>query len=173
MGSGGMIVMDEDTCMVNVSKYFLGFLRNESCGKCTACREGLDTMYQIVTNICEGTGKLEDISLLEELGQAVKDGSICDLGRSAPNPLLSTLRYFRDEYEAHIKERCCPGGICKALIKYTIDTEKCNGCLVCVKNCPEQAISGEKKKPQNIDQEKCIKCGICEDVCKFEAVRVQ
>ena len=173
MGSGGMIVMDENACMVDVSKYFLNFLRNESCGKCTACRDGLDAMYRIVTNIGEGMGKPEDISLLEELGQAIKDGSICDLGRSAPNPVLSTLRYFKDEYEAHINERRCPAGVCRALIKYFIDPEKCNACLICVKNCPQQAIAGEKKKPQNIDQDKCSKCGVCIDVCKFEAVRVQ
>lgn len=173
MGSGGMIVMDENACMVDVSKYFLAFLRNESCGKCTACRDGVDAMYRIVTNIGEGMGKPEDISLLEELGQAVKDGSICDLGRSAPNPLLSTLRYFKDEYEAHINKRSCPAGVCRALIKYFIDPEKCNACLICVKNCPQKAIAGEKKKPQNIDQDKCSKCGVCIDICKFEAVRVQ
>jgi NADH:ubiquinone oxidoreductase subunit F (NADH-binding)/(2Fe-2S) ferredoxin/NAD-dependent dihydropyrimidine dehydrogenase PreA subunit len=173
MGSGGMIVMDEDNCMIDVAKYFLEFLRDESCGKCTACREGVDAMYRIITNISEGIGKPGDIALLEELGQAVKDGSLCELGRSAPNPVLSTLRYFKDEYEAHINERRCPAGVCRDLINYSIDPEKCTGCLICVKNCPQQAITGEKKKPQSIDQEKCIKCGVCQDVCKFEAVKVQ
>jgi NADP-reducing hydrogenase subunit HndC len=173
MGSGGMIVMDEDTCMVDVARYFLEFLRDESCGKCNACREGVDVMYQIVSDICAGKGKEEHISLLEELGQAVKDASMCALGATAPNPVLSTLRYFRDEYEAHIREHRCPAGVCKALITFSIDPEKCRACLLCNKNCPQNAITGEKKKPQKIDQEKCIKCGVCRDVCKFDAVTVQ
>ena len=173
MGSGGMIVMDEDNCMVDVARYFLEFLRSESCGKCTACREGVDAMYRIVSDICEGKGKPEQIPLLVELGQAVKDGSMCALGGTAPNPVLSTLRHFKDEYEAHINEGRCPAGICRALIQYAIDPEKCKACLICVKKCPQQAISGEKKQPQEIDQEKCIQCGVCRDVCKFEAVTVQ
>ena len=173
MGSGGMIVMDEETCMVDVARYFLEFLRDESCGKCTACREGIDVMYQIVVNICEGKGKSEDISVLEELGEAVRAGSMCALGGTAPNPVLSTLRYFKDEYEAHIEEHRCPAGVCKALITYHIDPEKCKACLLCNKNCPQDAITGEKKQPQVIDQEKCIKCGVCRDVCKFEAVVIQ
>jgi len=173
MGSGGMIVMDEDNCMVDVARYFLEFLRDESCGKCTACREGVDVMYQIVSDICAGKGAEEHIPLLEELGQAVKDGSMCALGGTAPNPVMSTLRYFRDEYEAHIKEHRCPAGVCKALITFRIDPEKCKACLVCNKNCPQEAISGEKKKPQKIDPEKCVKCGVCRDMCKFEAVTVQ
>ncbi len=173
MGSGGMIVMDEGTCMVDVARYFLDFLRDESCGKCTACREGVDAMCRIVTDICAGRGKEEHIPLLEELGQAVKDGSMCALGATAPNPVMSTLRYFRDEYEAHIKDHRCPAGICRALITFRIDPEKCKACLLCNKNCPQEAISGEKKKPQRIEQEKCIKCGVCRDVCKFEAVTVQ
>jgi len=172
MGSGGMIVMDEDTCMVDVARYFLDFLRDESCGKCTACREGTDVMYQIVTAICEGKGGEESIPMLEELGQAVRDASMCALGTSAPNPLLSTLRYFREEYEAHIRDRRCPAGVCKALITFTIDPIKCKACLLCNKNCPQGAISGEKKKPQTIDQANCIKCGVCRDVCKFKAVTV-
>jgi NADP-reducing hydrogenase subunit HndC len=172
MGSGGMIVMDEDTCMVDVARYFLDFLRDESCGKCTACREGTDVMYQIVTAICEGKGREESIPMLEELGQAVRDASMCALGTSAPNPLLSTLRYFREEYEAHIRDRRCPAGVCKALITYRIDPEKCKACLLCNKNCPGGAIAGEKKKPQNIEQDKCVKCGVCRDVCKFGAVTV-
>jgi NADH:ubiquinone oxidoreductase subunit F (NADH-binding)/NAD-dependent dihydropyrimidine dehydrogenase PreA subunit len=173
MGSGGMIVLDEDTCMVDVARYFLEFLRDESCGKCTACREGVDAMYQIVTDICAGKGQDTHIPLLEELGQAVRDGSMCALGGTAPNPVLSTLRYFREEYEAHIREHRCPAGVCKALITYRIDPERCKACLLCNKNCPQGAIAGEKKKPQKIAQEKCIKCGVCRDVCKFEAVTVQ
>jgi NADP-reducing hydrogenase subunit HndC len=173
MGSGGMIVMDEDTCMVDVARYFLEFLRDESCGKCTACREGVDVMYQIVANICEGKGRPEDVALLEDLGSAVQNGSMCALGGTAPNPVLSTLRYFKDEYEAHIVDHRCPAGVCKALITYHIDPEKCKACLLCNKNCPQDAISGEKKKPQTIDQSKCIKCGVCRDVCKFEGVIVQ
>jgi NADH:ubiquinone oxidoreductase subunit F (NADH-binding)/(2Fe-2S) ferredoxin/NAD-dependent dihydropyrimidine dehydrogenase PreA subunit len=173
MGSGGMIVLDEDTCMVDLARYFLEFLRDESCGKCTACREGVDAMYQIVADICAGKGQESHIALLEELGEAVKDGSLCALGGTAPNPVLSTLRYFREEYEAHIRQHRCPAGVCKALITYRIDPEKCKACLLCNKNCPQDAIAGEKKKPQKIDQEKCIKCGVCRDVCKFEAVTVQ
>jgi NAD-dependent dihydropyrimidine dehydrogenase PreA subunit len=130
-------------------------------------------MYQIVSDICAGKGEESHIPLLEELGEAVKDGSMCALGGTAPNPVLSTLRYFRDEYEAHIKERRCPAGVCKALITYRIDPQKCKACLLCNRNCPQEAISGEKKKPQTIEQSKCIKCGVCRDVCKFEAVTVQ
>jgi len=173
MGSGGMIVMDDETCMVDVARYFLDFLRDESCGKCTACREGVDVMHQIVSDICGGKGKEEHIPLLEELGQAVKDGSMCALGGTASNPVLSTLRYFRDEYEAHIRDRHCPAAVCKALITFSINPEKCKACLLCNKNCPQNAISGEKKKPQKIEQEKCVRCGVCRDVCRFEAVTVQ
>jgi len=173
MGSGGMVVMDEDTCMVDVSKYFIDFLADESCGKCTSCREGLSALSGILGNICNGKGKKGDVELLGELSEAIKDASLCQLGRTAPNLVLTTLRYFKDEYEAHINERRCPAGVCKALITYSIDPEKCKGCLVCVKSCPQQAISGEKKQPQTIDQEKCIQCGVCKDVCKFEAVTVQ
>jgi len=173
MGSGGMIVVDEETCMVDMAKYFLEFTTSESCGRCNACREGLQAMYQILTDICAGNGKEGDIELLEELAPAVKDGSLCALGRTAPNPVLTTLRYFKDEYVAHINERRCPAGVCKALIEYSIDPDKCKGCLLCVKNCPQDAISGEEKQPQKIDQDACIKCGACRDVCKFGAVVVQ
>jgi NADH:ubiquinone oxidoreductase subunit F (NADH-binding)/Pyruvate/2-oxoacid:ferredoxin oxidoreductase delta subunit len=173
MGSGGMIVMDQNTCMVDVARYFLNFLRDESCGKCTACREGLDAMYRIVSDICEGKGAEEQVPLLEELGEAVRDASMCALGGTAPNPLMSTLRYFREEYEAHIRERRCPAGVCKALIAYRINPDKCKACLLCNKNCPSGAVTGEKKQPQKIDAAKCIKCGACRDVCKFEAVEVQ
>jgi NADH:ubiquinone oxidoreductase subunit F (NADH-binding)/Pyruvate/2-oxoacid:ferredoxin oxidoreductase delta subunit len=172
MGSGGMIVMDESTCMVDVAKYFVKFLTEESCGKCVPCREGLDRMLDILTSIAEGTGKEGDIELLEDLGDVIKDTSLCALGGSAPNPVLSTIRYFRDEYEAHIKEQRCPAGVCKALITFTIDGEKCNGCGLCAKNCPQQSITGEKKEPHMIDQATCIKCGLCRDNCKFDAVVV-
>jgi NADH:ubiquinone oxidoreductase subunit F (NADH-binding)/NAD-dependent dihydropyrimidine dehydrogenase PreA subunit len=173
MGSGGMVVMDEDTCMVDVSRYFVNFLRDESCGKCTSCREGMDAMHQILGNICEGNGKEGDVELLEELSAAIQLGSLCQLGQTAPNLVLTTLRYFRDEYHAHIRDRRCPAGVCKALITYSIDPAKCKACLLCNRNCPQAAITGEKKKPQQIAQEKCIKCGVCRDVCKLEAVMVR
>jgi NADH:ubiquinone oxidoreductase subunit F (NADH-binding)/(2Fe-2S) ferredoxin/ferredoxin len=173
MGSGGMIVMDENTCMVDVAKYFINFLRDESCGKCTSCREGTQRMYEILNGITEGRGKRGDIELLEELGWVVAEASLCALGGTAPNPVLSTIRYFRDEYEAHIEEKRCPAGVCKALIHYTIDPELCTACGRCRKACPSEAISGAKKVPHTIDQEKCIKCGMCVEVCKFDAVIVQ
>ena len=173
MGSGGMIVMDEDTCMVDVAKYFINFLTDESCGKCLPCREGLRQMDKILTNITEGKGKEDDIELLEELSETAIEASLCALGKSAPNPFLSTLRYFRDEYEAHIKEKRCPALYCKELIAYYIDPEKCNACMICLKKCPVEAIDGEKKKIHIIDQEKCTNCGICFEVCpsRFGAVK--
>jgi len=170
MGSGGMVVMDENTCMVDVARYFLEFLQDESCGKCLSCREGTKRMAEIVTNITKGQGKEGDLELLEELATVVKDTSMCGLGQTAANPVLSTLEYFRDEYEDHIKNRKCPAGVCSALIQYSIISEKCTGCGACMKACPQQAISGEKKKPHVIDQNKCIKCGICLETCKFNAI---
>ncbi|MCL0064750.1 NADH-quinone oxidoreductase subunit NuoF [Dehalococcoidia bacterium] len=172
MGSGGMIVVDEDTCMVDVAKYFTKFLTEESCGKCVPCREGLDRMLDILTDITEGRGEETDIELLEELGSVIKGTSLCALGDTAPNPVLSTIRYFGDEYEAHIRERRCPAGVCKALITFAIDENRCTGCQICARECPQGAIWGEKKRPHQIEQEKCIQCGLCRDNCKFEAVTV-
>jgi NADH-quinone oxidoreductase subunit F len=173
MGSGGMIVMDDKTCMVDIAKYFLNFLRDESCGKCVSCREGTQRMYEIVTRISEGHGKIGDIELLEELASAVKDASMCNLGITAANPILSTLRYFRREYEAHIREKRCPAGVCKALIRFTVLPDKCTGCLSCKRACPNDCIHGTLREVHTIDQEKCIKCGACYEACKFEAVEAQ
>ncbi|MCK4759882.1 MAG: NADH-quinone oxidoreductase subunit NuoF [Candidatus Aminicenantes bacterium] len=173
MGSGGMIVMDENTCMVDVAKYFLNFLRDESCGKCLSCREGTQRMWEIVTEISEGRGKEEDIRLLEELAHTTKDASLCGLGQTAANPVLSTLRYFRDEYIAHVKDKTCPAGVCKELITYSILEDKCTGCLACIKVCPQEAISGELKKVHVLDQEKCIKCGACLEACQFDAIKIK
>jgi NADH:ubiquinone oxidoreductase subunit F (NADH-binding)/(2Fe-2S) ferredoxin/ferredoxin len=172
MGSGGMIVMDEDTCMVDVARYFLDFLSDESCGKCSPCREGIRQMLKILTNISKGKGREGDIELLEELSGATGDASLCALGRTAPNPVLSTIRYFRDEYEAHIKEKRCPAYVCKELISYYIDPDKCQACMICLRKCPAEAIIGGKKQIHVIDQEKCTKCGTCFEVCpsRFGAV---
>ncbi|WP_457552004.1 NADH-ubiquinone oxidoreductase-F iron-sulfur binding region domain-containing protein [Desulfobacula sp.] len=172
MGSGGMIILDEDTCMVDVARYFINFLTEESCGKCVPCREGLRQMHRILTNITQGKGKEGDIETLEELAETAVEASLCALGKSAPNPFLSTLRYFRDEYEAHIKEKRCPALSCKELIAYHIDPAKCMACGICFKKCPAGAIDGEKKKIHIIDPEKCTKCGTCFEVCpaKFGAV---
>ena len=170
MGSGGMIVMDDTDCMVDVAKYFTKFLEEESCGKCTPCREGTRRMKEVLIDISEGRGTEESIPILEELAEALTLGSLCALGSTAANPILSTLRYFRDEYEAHIKEKRCPAGVCKELITYQILEEACTGCHRCFRECPQQAVSGEVKKPHKIDKSKCIKCGICFDVCKFNAV---
>ncbi|MGI5876515.1 MAG: NADH-ubiquinone oxidoreductase-F iron-sulfur binding region domain-containing protein [Dethiobacteria bacterium] len=171
MGSGGMIVMDEDNCMVDVARYFLDFLTDESCGKCIPCREGIRHMLKILTNITEGKGKEGDIELLEQIGRVVKSAALCALGRTAPNPVLSTLKYFRDEYEAHIKEKRCPALSCKELIVYYIDPEKCTGCRRCMKKCPAGAIDGDKKIIHVIDQERCTKCETCFEVCRFDAVK--
>jgi len=174
MGSGGMIVMDENTCMVDIAHYFINFLEGESCGKCVPCREGLKRMSQILTDITEGKGKEGDVELLEEMAVALIDGSLCALGGTAPNPVLSTIRYFRDEYEVHIKEKRCPAGVCKELVTYCIVEEKCPGCGLCVKACPVEAITFMgKKKPVILDQNKCIKCGACYDVCRLCAVKVE
>ena len=173
MGSGGMIVMDDRTCMVDVARYFLAFLKDESCGKCVPCREGTARMLDIVDDICEGRGRPGDIELLRELADAIADGSLCALGTSAPNPVLTTLNYFADEYEAHIYERRCPAKVCRALITCSIDVGKCTGCTACARACPTGAASGNKKEPHSIDQETCIKCGLCLDACRFEAVEVK
>lgn len=173
MGSGGLIVMDEDTCVVDVAKYFIEFTSDESCGKCSSCRDGSAALLVILERICAGAGQKEDLDLLQELSVAVKGASLCGLGQTLPNPVLSTLRYFRDEYEAHVLEKRCPAKVCKPLLKYYIDEKKCVGCAVCVKNCLQGAISGAKKLPHKIDLNKCIKCGICIEKCKFGAIRVE
>jgi len=165
MGSGGMIVMDEDTCMVDVARYFLHFTQEESCGKCVPCRVGTRQMHDILTRITQGQGQEKDLLQLEELAMTVKRASLCGLGQTAPNPVLTTLRYFRQEYEAHIKEKSCPALVCKDLILYYIEPEKCVGCLLCKKGCPVEAISGERKKVHVIDQSLCIKCGACLEIC--------
>lgn len=172
MGSGGMIVMDEDTCMIDVAKYFLKFLSGESCGKCSPCREGITHMLSIMNRISEGRGREDDIEFLEEIALSTKNASLCALGGSAPNPVLSTIRYFRDEYEAHIRDRRCPAFVCKDLIAYYIDPEKCKACMVCKRKCPAEAIVGAKKQIHVIDQDKCTGCGTCYEVCpsNFRAV---
>jgi len=172
IGSGGMVVMDDESCMVDVAKYFLTFLQNESCGKCLPCRVGIDRMLEIITDITEGRGRPEQLDLLEELGDTISQTALCGLGRTASNPVLSTLRYFRSEYEEHIKDRKCSAGVCKALITYMVDPEKCNGCGVCLRVCVHNAITGNKKEVHVINTQLCQKCGICRSECKFDAIKV-
>ena len=172
MGSGGMIVMDDRDCVVDVARYFLNFLEEESCGKCLPCRLGLKRMGEMLDEFKAGRGSEKDLKDIDELAEAVKDGSLCALGGSAPNPVLTTLRYFKDEYLAHINEQRCPAGVCKELITFTIDAEACTGCGTCARACPQGAISGEKKKPHAIQQDICIRCGMCMESCKFGAVLV-
>jgi len=170
MGSGGLIVMDEDSCMVDIAKFFLAFTVDESCGKCTPCRVGTMRLLEILNKITDGNGEMEDLDRLEELCNYIKSASLCGLGQTAPNPVLSTLRYFRDEYIAHIRDKKCPAGVCKSLLSYTIDAEKCKGCTLCSRVCPAGAISGTVKQPHVIDPAKCVKCGACMEKCKFGAI---
>ncbi|MCI6908754.1 MAG: 4Fe-4S binding protein, partial [Clostridiales bacterium] len=170
MGSGGMIVMDEDNCMVDIAKFFLEFTVDESCGKCTPCRIGTKRLYEMLEKITNGEGTLEDLDRMEELCYYIKNNSLCGLGQTAPNPVLSTLRYFRDEYIAHVVEKRCPAGVCKNLLRYEILPEKCRGCTACARNCPVGAISGKVREAHVIDSAKCIKCGACMEKCKFGAI---
>ena len=170
MGSGGMVVMDEGTCMVGMAKFFLDFTAKESCGKCIHCRIGTKRMLEILTRITEGNGQPGDVELLEELCYGIKDGALCGLGQTAPNPVLTTIKYFRNEYDAHINDKNCPAGECSSLIEYSIDKDKCKGCTLCARNCPVGAISGEVKSAHTIDINKCIKCGKCIATCRFGAV---
>jgi NADP-reducing hydrogenase subunit HndC len=170
MGSGGMIVMDEDNCMVDIAKFFLQFTCDESCGKCTPCREGTKRMLELLEKITEGKGEEGDIEKLQTLAMNIKDSALCALGQTAPNPILSTIRYFRDEYEAHIKDKRCPAGVCAALLNYIILEDKCKACGICAKNCPTNSISGKPKTPYVINQDTCIKCGVCMDKCPFGAI---
>jgi ferredoxin len=172
MGSGGMIVMDDSDCVVDVARYFLSFLMDESCGKCLPCRLGLKSMYEFLDRFSRGEGSMEDIEDLYSLAKAIQDGSLCALGGTAPNPVLTTLKHFRSEYEAHIVEKKCPAGVCKALITYWIDPETCTGCGLCARNCPQNCISGERKKVHQINENICIRCGMCLDSCNFGAVKV-
>ena len=173
VGSGGLVVMAEDTCMVEVARFFMNFTKNESCGKCVPCREGTKNMLAILEKIVAGNGEMEDLDKLEQLARTVKDGSLCGLGKTAPNPVLSTLKYFKDEYIAHIKDKKCPAGVCKAMKKYVIDEAACKGCTKCARNCPVGAIEGSVKNPHTIDQSKCIKCGACLSNCPFKAISVK
>ena len=172
VGSGGLVIMNDKTCMVNVARFFLEFTKRESCGKCVPCREGTDQMLSMLTDIVEGRGTLQTLKDLEELAKAVQKGSLCALGKTAPNPVLSTLKHFKDEYLAHVVEKRCPAGVCKALARYSIDPAKCKGCGMCKRACPVQAITGAVGKPHVIDANKCVKCGSCKATCKFGAVSV-
>ncbi|MFA7636596.1 MAG: NADH-quinone oxidoreductase subunit NuoF [Monoglobales bacterium] len=173
MGSGGLIVMDEDNCMVDIAKFFLEFTVDESCGKCSPCRIGTKRLYEILEKITSGKGTLKDLENLEDLCISIKESALCGLGQTAPNPILSTLRYFKDEYIAHVVDKKCPAGVCKALLSYIIIADKCKGCSACSRKCPVGAISGEIKKPYVIDQDKCIKCGVCMETCKFDSIVVE
>jgi len=166
-----LVVMNEDTCIVEVARFFMNFTQNESCGKCVPCREGTKNMLKILEKIVRGEGTMEDLDKLEELAHAVQDGSLCGLGKTAPNPVLSTLKYFKDEYIAHIKDKKCPAGVCSAMKTFTITAEECKGCTKCARTCPVGAISGEIKQPHKIDATKCIKCGSCLSACPFKAIK--
>ena len=170
MGSGGLIVMDEDTCMVDIAKFFLEFTVDESCGKCTPCRVGTKRLLELLEKITSGNGTMRDLERIEELAEFVKNNSLCGLGQTAPNPVLSTLKYFREEYLAHIQDKRCPAGVCKALLVYKIDPDKCRGCTLCARNCPADAIMGSVRNPHSIDTNKCVKCGACIDTCRFGAI---
>jgi NADH:ubiquinone oxidoreductase subunit F (NADH-binding) len=172
MGSGGMIVMNSDTCMVDIARFFMEFTQDESCGKCVPCRVGTRRILDILNNICEGKGKESDITLLETLCQQIRTSSLCGLGQGAPTPVITTLKYFRDEYEAHIKEKRCPAKVCKSLISYNIIKDACTGCTVCSRNCPTNAISGERRQVHVIDDDICVRCGICLQVCNFNAIEI-
>jgi NADH-quinone oxidoreductase subunit F len=172
MGSGGMVVMDEGTCMVDVARYFLSFTQSESCGKCTFCRMGTKRMLEVLNRITSGQGRMSDLDLLGELAVKVKLASLCGLGQTAPNPVLTTLKYFRDEYVEHITRKHCRAKQCRALIRYAVVPEACTGCMACAKACPTQAATGERKKVHTIAQEKCIKCGLCYEACRFEAIAI-
>jgi NADP-reducing hydrogenase subunit HndC len=173
MGSGGMVVCDQDTCMVEFARFFMDFVQQESCGKCVPCRLGTRAMLDVLTRITKGLGQEGDIEYLEELGRQISASALCGLGQTASNPVLSTIRYFRDEYEAHIRDGRCPAHVCKSLVQYSIDPEKCTGCGRCLRKCPVGAISGEKKTPHVIDHDTCVKCGTCLELCKFDAVMLE
>ena len=170
MGSGGLIIMDEDTCMVDISKFYLDFTVDESCGKCTPCRIGTKRLIQLLEKITEGNGEMADLEKIEELANHMKTSSLCALGQSAPNPVLSTLKYFKDEYIEHIVDKKCAAGVCKSMLRYEIEADLCKGCTLCAKKCPVGAIAGTVKQVHTIDQSKCIKCGLCESSCKFKAI---
>jgi len=172
MGSGGMVVMDEESCMIDIAKFFLDFTVDESCGKCTFCRIGTKRMWEILDRISNGDGELEDFNRLLELAPKVKSGSLCGLGQTAPNPILTTIKYFRGEYEAHIRNKKCPARVCKSLLTYTIN-EDCTGCGACRRKCPTKAITGEKKQLHILNQDLCIQCGACYQACKFDAIDVE